>query len=313
MSGSLNPMGRILVGTSSWADPGFVEDWYPRGLPARDRLAWYAERFEVVEVNSSFYAVPEERTVRRWVEQTPDDFTFDYKLHRLLSRHAATLESLPPDLRDKARTTSRGRVVLRPETERAMVEATLAAIAPLEEAGKFGAFLLQLTPAFSPKDHKLEELDALLEALAPRTVAVELRHRGWVEDERIEKTFEFLSERNAAFVGVDAPPDDHMTIMPPIDAVTNPKLAYLRAHGRNTEGYLTGRSVAERFGWEYTAEELEEIAGRARSLAEGADVVHVQFNNNRSANAPTSAREFRQKLGQDPGPPPGGEEQLQLA
>jgi len=305
--------GRILVGTSSWADPGFVEDWYPRGLPARDRLRWYAERFEAVEVNSSFYAVPEESTVRRWVEQTPADFTFDYKLHRLLSRHSAPLESLPPDLRDKARTTSRGRVVLRPETEQAMVEATLAAVAPLEEAGKFGAFLLQLTPAFSPKDHRLEELTPLLEALAPRMVAVELRHRGWVEGERAQQTFEFLADRGAAFVGVDAPPGDHMTIMPPVDAVTNPKLAYLRAHGRNTDGYLTGRSVAERFGWEYSDDELEEIAGRARSLAEQADFVHVQFNNNRSANAPTSAREFRQKLGQDPGPPPDGAEQLQLA
>jgi len=305
--------GRILVGTSSWADPGFVEDWYPRGLPARDRLRWYAERFEAVEVNSSFYAVPEEHTVRRWVEQTPDHFVFDYKLHRLLSRHSAPLESLPPDVRDKARTTSRGRVVLRPETERAMAEATLAAVAPLEEAGKFGAFLLQLTPAFSPKEHRLEELDPLLATLAPRAVAVEVRHRGWVEGERARDTFEFLAQRGAAFVGVDAPPGDHLTIMPPVDAVTNPKLAYLRAHGRNTDGYLTGRSVAERFGWEYSDAELEEIAGRARSLAEEADFVHVQFNNNRSANAPTSAREFRQKLGQDPGPPPGGEEQLQLA
>ena len=305
---------RILVGTSSWADPGFVEDWYPRGMPARDRLAWYAERFEAVEVNSSFYAVPEERTVRRWVEQTPEEFVFDFKLHRLLSRHSAPLDSLPPSLRDKARTTSRGRVVLRPELEQAMVQETLAAVAPLEEAGKFGAFLLQLTPAFAPKDHRLEELDPLLEAFAPRTVAVELRHRGWVHGDRAQETFEFLSERGAAFVGVDAPPGDHLTIMPPVDAVTNPKLAYLRAHGRNTDGYLTGRSVAERFGWEYSDEELEEIAGRARSLAEEADVVHVAFNNNRSANAPTSAGEFRRKLGQDPGPAATtGEEQLRLA
>jgi uncharacterized protein YecE (DUF72 family) len=307
-------MARILVGTSSWADPGFVEDWYPHGMAPRDRLHWYAERFETVEVNSSFYAVPEERTVRRWVEQTPDGFVFDYKLHRLLSRHSAPLESLPPDLRDKARTTSRGRVVLRPETEQAMVEATLAAVAPLEEAGKFGAFLLQLTPAFSPQEHKLEELEPLLAALAPRTVAVELRHRAWVDEKRLQDTLDFLADHGASFVGVDAPPGDHLTIMPAVDAVTNSKLAYLRAHGRNTEGYLTGRSVAERFGWEYSGEELEEIAGRARSLADQADVVHVQFNNNRSANAPTSAREFRQKLGQDPGPPPtGGGEQLQLA
>ena len=67
--------GRILVGTSSWADPGFVEDWYPKGLAARDRLGWYAQRFEYVEVNSSFYAIPAEKTVARWAEITPERFT----------------------------------------------------------------------------------------------------------------------------------------------------------------------------------------------------------------------------------------------
>ena len=88
--------GRILVGTSSWADPGFVERWYPPGMPARDRLSWYAQRFEGVEVNSTFYAVPEVRTVERWAQVTPAGFTFDVKLHRLLSRHAATLEHAHP-------------------------------------------------------------------------------------------------------------------------------------------------------------------------------------------------------------------------
>src|SRR5438477_5449736 len=142
--------GRILVGTSSWADPGFVEDWYPKGLAARDRLAWYAERFEYVEVNSSFYAIPAEKTVARWAEITPPGFTFDVKLHRLLSRHAARLDSLPPDLREGVQTSDRGRVRLTPELESAMLEQTVEAIAPLEDAGKLGAFLLQLTPAFAP-------------------------------------------------------------------------------------------------------------------------------------------------------------------
>ena len=73
-------MGRIVVGTSSWADPGFVEEWYPPGLPARDRLAWYAEHFDAVEVNASFYAIPDRRTVERWAQVTPDGFTFDVKL-----------------------------------------------------------------------------------------------------------------------------------------------------------------------------------------------------------------------------------------
>src|SRR5437763_16818627 len=80
--------GRILVGTASWTDPGFIKDWYPSNVPARERLPWYAEHFNLVEVNSSFYAVPSEKMVANWSRQTPADFVFDVKLHRLLSRHS---------------------------------------------------------------------------------------------------------------------------------------------------------------------------------------------------------------------------------
>src|SRR4051812_13014424 len=128
--------GRILVGTSGWADPGFVEDWYPPGMRARNRLAWYAQRFEFVEVNSSFYAIPAEKTVARWAEITPERFTFDVKLHRLLSRHSAGLESLPPELRDEVPTNERGRVILTPELESMLLDRTLEAVAPLQEAEK---------------------------------------------------------------------------------------------------------------------------------------------------------------------------------
>ncbi len=296
--------GRITVGTSSWADPGFVEDWYPDGLAARDRLPWYAERFEAVELNSSFYAVPEQSTVQRWARVTPPGFSFDVKLHRLLSRHAATLESLPPELRESAETNERGRVTLTPELEEAMVDRLLAEIAPLADAGKLGAFLLQLTPAFAPDKHELDELTPLIDRLRPHVTAVELRHRGWVDENRVESTLDYLEDRDAAFVCVDAPSGDHVPIMPPVDAVTNDRVAYLRLHGRNTEGYLTGRTVAERFGWVYSDEELEEVAGRVRGLAEMTQDVRTMFNNNRSANAPTSARRFRELVGQDPGPAP---------
>jgi uncharacterized protein YecE (DUF72 family) len=305
-------MGRILVGTSSWSDPGFVEEWYPDGMPARDRLPWYAQRFGIVEVNSTFYAIPDRSTVRRWAEATPDDFVFDVKVHRALSRHAADLKSLPKDLRDHADANERGRVRLTPELERELVERLLEEIKPLEEAGKLGAFLIQLTPAFSPGDHRLDELDGLIEALGEHKVAVELRHRGWVRDKRVEETLRWYEDHGAAFVAVDAPPEDHVPIMPAIDAVTRPDLAYLRAHGRNTEGYMTGRSVAERFAWRYTDEELEEIGARAKGMAEQAAEVHVLFNNNRGDDAPTAARRFRALQGQDPGPPPD-DAQLELA
>jgi len=303
--------GRIVVGTSSWSDPGFVEDWYPAGMPARDRLPWYAERFQAVEVNSTFYAIPQRSTVERWVEATPDGFTFDVKLHRLLSRHSGGIDSLPPELRDGVTTNERGRVMLDRDLEDRLVDTLVEALEPLEEAGKLSSLLLQLTPGFSPSDHEIDELRPLAERAAPRPLAVELRHRGWVEGERAERTLAALSEIGAAYVGVDAPQEEHVPIMPALDAVTRDDLAYLRAHGRNAHGYMTGRSVAERFGWRYSDEELVEIATRARGLAEEADEVRVMFNNNRSDDAPTAARQFRALLGQDPGPPPDdGQQQL---
>jgi uncharacterized protein YecE (DUF72 family) len=301
--------GRILIGTSSWADPGFIKEWYPPKLAARERLPWYAGRFQTVELNSSFYAVPDRSTVHKWVEDTPDDFVFDVKVHRALSRHAAPVDSLPEDLRDGVQTNERGRVRLSAELELALAKRLVEETTPLAEADKLGAYLLQLTPAFGPGRHRLEELDALVEALAPRRVAVELRHRGWVREKRRQQTLEWFSDRGLSFVCVDAPPGDQIPIMPPLDAVTNDALAYLRAHGRNTEGYLTGKSVAERFAWRYSDEELEEIGGRVGSLADQAAEVHVAFNNNRGDDAPTAAQRLRTLLGQTP----PGEEQLNLA
>jgi uncharacterized protein YecE (DUF72 family) len=288
----------ITVGTSSWADPGFVEEWYPQGLPARERLPWYARHFDGVEVNSTFYAIPGESTVRRWVEATPDGFTFDVKLHRLLSRHAAGLDSLPKPLRDGARTTARGRVALDDRLQDALLEATREAVAPLADAGRLTSLLLQLTPGFAPRTHQLDELRPIVEALAPHPVAIELRHRGWADEHRLEDTLGWYEDAGAVWVAVDAPPGEAITLMPPVDAVTDPRLAYLRAHGRNTEGYTTKKTVAERFAWRYADDELLEIKHRAERMAELASGVRVQFNNNRGADAPTAAGRFRELLDQ---------------
>jgi uncharacterized protein YecE (DUF72 family) len=289
--------GRIVVGTSSWADPGFVEEWYPPGLPGRERLGWYAERFEAVEVNSTFYAVPSAAQVRDWVRATPDGFRFDVKLHRLLSRHAAPLDSLPPDLREGAKLTGRGRVVLTPELEAALANRVLEAVEPLAAAGRLTAFLLQLSPSFTPRERSLDELAPLVERLAPHPVAIELRRRSWVRGDRAEQTLAWMEAHGAVWVGVDAPADDTPTIMPPLDAVTRPEVAYLRAHGRNREGYVRGRSVAERFAYRYPDSELEEIRARALELSQQAAETHVMFNNNRGDDAPLAAARLKELLG----------------
>jgi uncharacterized protein YecE (DUF72 family) len=285
--------GRIVVGTSSWADPGFVEEWYPAGLPARHRLPYYAERFEAVEVNATFYAIPAESTVSRWVTATPDGFTFDVKLHRLLSRHSAGLDSLPKALRAGAKTSDRGRVLIDEKLEARLLAETLAATEPLADAGRLGAFLLQLTPGFAPRKHDLDELLPVLEGLRPHPVAIELRHRAWVDAKRVDETLAWYEQHRAVWVGVDAPAGEQITIMPPVDAATHPDVAYLRAHGRNHEGYVKGRSVAERFAYRYDDGELAEIGARAESLAEQVgESVRVYFNNNRGDDAPVAAQRF---------------------
>jgi uncharacterized protein YecE (DUF72 family) len=289
-------MGNIVIGTSSWADPGFIEEWYPEDLPARERLAWYAEHFEAVEVNSTFYAVPAQSTVQRWVKETPDEFTFDVKLHRLLSRHSAGLDSLPKELRKPAKTTPKGRVRLDDKLEKALADEVLEAVDPLAAAGKLGSFLLQLSPGFAPRSNELDELAALVERLAPHPVAIELRRSSWLRGDRAEQTLAWMEAHGAVWVCTDMPDADHLTIMPPLDAVTNPRLAYFRAHGRNAEGYIRGRSVAERFAWRYSDEELEEIGTRVHELAEEAGDVHVMFNNNRGSDAPVAAERMRELI-----------------
>jgi uncharacterized protein YecE (DUF72 family) len=117
---------RILIGTASWSDPGFVADWYPAGMPAAERLPWYAEHFNLVEVNSSFYGIPKPETVAEWAARTPRRFVFDVKLFSLLSRHSTPVERLPPELRPLGAVKG-GKVDLTPRLERRVVRAFLDA------------------------------------------------------------------------------------------------------------------------------------------------------------------------------------------
>src|SRR5207247_174161 len=100
-----------------------------------------------------------------------------------------------------------------------------------------------------------EELDRLFDLLRGHNVAVELRNRDWLEEEHVDDTLSFFAKRQVALVSVDAPETTHFMAMPNDDYVTSPKLAYLRAHGRNVRGYVRGRTVAERFDYDYSDKE----------------------------------------------------------
>src|SRR5256886_11093767 len=279
--------GRILVGTASWSDPGFVERWYPKKLPAADRLPWYAQHFDLVEVNSTFYSVPDPRMVERWCAATPDDFTFDVKLHQLFSFHSTPAKLLPPDLQRRVETDAKGSVKSTPDLREALLKKFLRSMSIFRDAGKLGVLLLQLSPAFSPRKHQLSELEPLIEILSDYDLAIEFRNRNWAVDDQLQSTIDFVREHRAIFVNVDAPASDHFTVMPSdVDEVTNTKIAYLRLHGRNAKAYITGRTVASRFNYDYKDEEIVEVANRSNELARRARDVHVIFNNNNLDYAP---------------------------
>ena len=273
-------------------------------MPAHERLGWYADHFEMVEVNSTFYSVPDLRTVERWCAATPNDFVFDVKLHQLFSFHSTKVKLLPPELQRLVHADPKGKVKATRSLQDAMLKLFLRPISILQSAGKLGALLLQLSPAFSPRKHELEELEPLIETLANYRLAIELRNRNWVVNDQLGATVKFLRKHRVAFVNVDAPAVDHFSIVPPdLNEITNPEFSYLRLHGRDAKAYLTGKTVAARFDYDYSDEEISDVAERSQQLACEAKQIHVVFNNNNLDYAPRAAIRLRKALGQRVGAP----------
>jgi uncharacterized protein YecE (DUF72 family) len=221
--------------------------------------------------------------VERWCAVTPDDFTFDVKLHQLFSFHSTPAKLLPPDLQRRAETDARGNVKSTRELQGAVLKIFLRSTSIFHDARKLGVFLLQLSPAFSPRKHELEELIQLIEMLSDYDLAIEFRNRNWAVGDRLQSTIDFLKSD--------------------VDEMTNSKVAYLRLHGRNEKAYLTGKTVAARFDYDYSESEIAEVAQRSRKLAKEGRELHVIFNNNNLDYAPRAGLRLRKALGQIVKPP----------
>ena len=279
--------GVIRVGTCSWADEALSKHWYPKGVPAGQRLAYYAEHFDTVEVDSTFYRLPVEEMVERWAERTPPGFVMHVKAFALMTRHPVRLEQLPPDLREGVPTDARGRVD-RPSRElRAEVFSRFhAALEPLRAAGKLGGILLQFASYIVHKPISFEYLEWAHEQLRGDAALVEFRHHSWLEDENRADTLGFLESHGMTHVVTDSPRiEGAKNMVPTVWAATSPT-AYVRLHGRNAKTWnVRGGSAAERFNYLYSEEELSEIAKPLRQLADGTKEAYVLFNNNgRSAD-----------------------------
>ncbi|TML76067.1 MAG: DUF72 domain-containing protein [Actinobacteria bacterium] len=296
----------IRIGTCSWADEALSKWFYPPKLPAKERLAWYAEHFDTVEVDSTFYRLPSDSMVQGWAERTPDGFTMHVKAFGLMTRHPVKAEVLPEDLRDEVPRDERGRVDRPPRELRAEVfRRFLAALEPLRAAGKLGGILFQLPPYVVHKDASLDYLEWAREHLGSDEMLVEFRHRSWLDDEHRAESLAFLERIGAGYVVVDAPRSETARNLVPTVVATTSSTAYVRFHGRNlTTWNKRGGSAAERFDYLYSDEELGEWIEPLRELAGQAEQAYAFFNNNASsedpenplgrvAQAATNARQLR--------------------
>src|SRR5213595_3979086 len=285
----LQSMAEIRIGTCSWADEALSKHWYPKGLPAGERLSHYAQHFDTVEVDSTYYRLPAGEMLQRWAERTPDDFVMHVKAFGLMTRHPVKLQALPPDLRDEAPTDEKGRVD-RPSREfrGEVFRRFLEALEPLRTEGKLGGILFQFPSYVVYKDRSLEYLQWAREQLG--------------DDEMLR----FLEELSAANVIVDAPRiEGAKNVSPTVLALTSPT-AYVRFHGRNAGTWnKRGGSASERFDYLYSDEELEEWVAPLRELAGQAEQAYAFFNNNatspdgrggRVAQAAANAAELRKLL-----------------
>ena len=272
--------GQIRVGTAGWTDKSLIDSgWYPpdAGTPEQ-RLRYYAQQFPLVEVDSTYYGLPAERTAAAWAQRTPDGFTFNVKAFSLFTQHPTPVRALPTDLREAAGRAGKDRVYLKdvdPEVTSQAWDRFLAALEPLRQAGKLGAILLQFPPWFPISRSNKEYILACAERAAPRRVCVEFRNHTWMTPENQKETLDFLSAHDLPYVCVDEP-QGYPNSIPPVLAATS-DLAVIRLHGHSKQ--WESKDIQERFRYRYDDKELQQWAGHARKLAEDADETHVVFNN----------------------------------
>lgn len=300
-------MGKILVGTSSWTDPTLIKSgrfYPPSAKSAEARLQFYAQNFPLVEVDSSYYALPSENNAKLWVERTPNDFTFDIKTFALFTQHPAQVRSLPKDIVESLspETQQKRNVYLRDVPDDTLAELWkrfAEALLPLDSAGKLGVVLFQFPQWFFPSRENRAYIHSAKERLAQYRLAIEFRSASWLNERNSERTFAFLKDNDLAFVCVDEPQGFKSSVPPVAEATSN--IGLVRFHGRNRETWeKKGISAAERFDYLYSEEELGEWVPRIKELAAKTQEVHVLMNNCYEDKAVVNGRQMRLMLEQAP-------------
>ena len=276
------PMGAadLRIGTSGWNYPAGLGTWngifYP---PARgrakgfDELSFYAEHFNTVEVNSTFYGQPRADVTRKWAERTPAGFEFSAKLYRKFThpKMVGHEPANPFDLDDFKR-----------------------GIDPLASAGKLGALLAQFPPSFKSDAASLDYLQWLLHAFAGYGVAVELRHRSW--SDALGDTLQLLNTYGAALVQIDEPKFRFSIAQNQLPNIQG--IYYMRLHGRNAAQWWTHEKAEDRYNYLYSPREVSEFVETIGAAREIVKKVYLYSNNHYSAKSVANAAMIKQQLGE---------------
>ena len=292
-------MGRVLCGTSSWNDRSMTHDstWYPkRSMKAAERMAFYAARLPLVEIDATERFPPTPDLSRQWAERTPAGFRIDLQGWSLLTGGATLPDSLWEDLRDEVRPELRDRRRLYAGhlSRDGIVEAWDRfhhAVLPLHEAGRLGAIVMRYPHWLKPGDTGRTLLVQARHRLAGLPIAVELRNPHWLDDDECEDTLAFLDDHDLAFVAVDGRRDK------PVVASTS-DLGVVRLLGRGEPDWETPDiAMGQRFAHRYDDDELREWVPRVRELATACSEVHVLFSNVWRDDHVVNAERFAELLG----------------
>lgn len=292
---------RVLVGTASWTDPTITSSdvFYPATVRTpEERLRYYASRFPLVEVDSSYYAIPAAKVAQAWVARTPRDFTFDVKAHALMTGQPSEVSRLPRDIREAlpAELKAKARVYgeqLPAELLDEVWARFMDALAPLKVNGKLGAVLLQFPRWIVPSKKAAALIEDAARRLGDVPGAVELRNHRWFErTERTSRVLDFLRAQGLAHVMVDGPPGLESSV-PPVIATTTPTLAIVRLHGRRSDLWEKPRvPTVERYRYLYDDQQLEEWVEPILDVARQTQRTHVLLNNCHGNYGTTNAVEI---------------------
>jgi uncharacterized protein YecE (DUF72 family) len=290
----------LRIGTSGWNYPSGKGTWnglfYPATRSKRDgtkdfdELRFYAEHFDTVEVNSTFYGQPRAEVTRSWADRTPPGFEFSVKLYQKFTH--------PKMFKETALKAAPGAGGSLLDALAQVTESDLddfrAGIDPLATAGKLGALLAQFPPSFKDTPQSRDYLAHLLSAFTDYPVAVELRHSSW--SDAIGDTLAMLNGFGAAWVQIDEPKFRFSIRQNYLPNVTS--FYYMRLHGRNVSQWWHHDKSEDRYNYLYSAKELQEfsdVAGAAKELVKKS---YLYTNNHFSSKSVVNAVMLKAQLGE---------------